>query len=147
MKRANATLILLILTVTALGAHAMQAPDKLATVARLQSRHDLHASWDADGLRLSPMQREIQAVVDSSRLAEAALQAEFRLAQDDGGALAAKARIARLQRQTQQRVLEIQARYARLAGRQDLLRQIEASLAALLEPAERRRVQTIVRPD
>lgn len=147
MNKVIAILTLLLLLPTALTAGATQTSDKLTIVAKLQSRNNLRQDLDLSTLTASPMLRQIKAVVDSARLVEAELRAEFNKAQDDGGALGEKARIASLQRETQQKILQIQLRYARLEGRTDLVEQIEATLAAMLDPAERRRAPVLVRPE
>jgi hypothetical protein len=73
--------------------------------------------------RLTPMQREIKAVLDSVRVRRENLVNEG----SDIGSWTVE--LARLQRETRLQVLEIQERYAEREGRLDLARRLRRTMA------------------
>ena len=144
MKSAIVLTLLVLFLTTTTGLQAADSQDKLAAVAHRLADCDLTVQSELAEAQMSPMLREIEAVVDSCRKAEARIIARFNAAADDGGALGAKAEIATLKRETRLQILRIQARHARLAGRDDLARHIEDTLLRMLDPADLRRASYVV---
>jgi|GEM_PF-3340169 len=126
------------------GKRSVQPSEKLAAVSNLKTRNALVSDRSIPAVELSPMMQEIKTVLDSSRTAESAILREINAAEDDGGALAAKAEVERLQRDTRLKILRVQLRYARQEGRDDLTRRIEASILSMINPADRRYAEPAV---
>jgi len=78
---------------------------------------------DSEYLALTPMQREIKAVLDAAQdrreslVREGSAQGEWSV------------ELARLQRETRMQILEIQERHARREGRSDLVRLLQGTMA------------------
>ena len=95
--------------------------DRLARLEALDNPSAI--STETEVRALTPMQREIKAVLDSTRVRRE------KLVLDGAAAGEWPVELARLQRETRMQVLEIQERYARLEGRQDLVRLLQGTMA------------------
>lgn len=95
--------------------------DRLARLEALENPSAISA--EKEFRALTPMQREIKAVLDSTRVRRE------KMVRDGAAAGEWPVELARLQRETRMQVLEIQERYARLEGRQDLVRLLQGTMA------------------
>jgi len=84
--------------------------------------------------RLSPFAREIAQAIDAQRMALIALQERFERTADPNEARAIQREIEATKQGTELQILRIQARYARLGGREAAARRIEAAIEQLLHP-------------
>lgn len=99
-------------------------PERLALLEAREFTLDSPA-LTAPGTGLTPMQREIKAVLDTMCCRRESLMVEAIAADERPAALA------RLQWETHMQVLEIQERYALQEGRRDLAHRIHASIVVL----------------
>jgi len=84
--------------------------------------------------RLSPQMREIQAALAQEHRAIQEILSELEAADDEDAAMELLARLHDVKRDTEVEILRIQARHARLAGREELAREIDAAIERLLAP-------------
>ena len=150
----NALLIVLIVSAAALataGDPQPQSPTNPPATAERSAAPDLdinQAEIDAgvapdavDGDKAqtgvateSPMITEIRATLDASRLEIADLTAQAPAHRSHEADLALQTQVAQLKQQAELDILAIQVRYARGDGREELARQIEADIAAIISP-------------
>ena len=95
--------------------------DRLARLESLEDTGSIAAEKEVGAL--TPMQREIKAVLDSTRVRREKLVRN--------GAVTGEwpVELARLQREARLQVLEIQERYARKEGRPALVRMLQGTMA------------------
>lgn len=84
--------------------------------------------------RPSPMTIEIRAVLDRERDALASLHAKLRAARDEGAARELEREVERVRLGTEVSLLRVQAKHARLAGREAVAAHLEGAIRALLSP-------------
>ncbi len=84
--------------------------------------------------RLSPMGAELAQALEAERTALRELQARFDRAPNEREALAVQREIERVKTATEIALLRIQAKHARLKGRETVARRIEDAIEAILHP-------------
>jgi hypothetical protein len=84
--------------------------------------------------RLSPMAAELAQVIDAERSALTVLQARFDHATSEHEALAVQREIEQLKTMTEIALLHVQAKHARLKGREAVARRIDAAVEELMRP-------------
>jgi hypothetical protein len=84
--------------------------------------------------KLSAFVLELRQAVDAERAALVLLQARFDRATNEGDALAIQREIETLKQNGEVQLLRIQAKHARLKGREAAARKIEAAIEAMLHP-------------
>lgn len=92
------------------------------------------AAGDAAPEPLSPRMQEIRLALDRQKDQLADLHVRFAAAGDDATALAVQQEIERVKQETQLEVFRIQLRYAQQSGHDAALPEIEAAIAACLDP-------------
>lgn len=111
------------------GPAGLAAPDAAATGAAVPGGPRERARRP-----LSPLAAELAQALEAERRALVALQARFDAALDEQAALAVQREIDRLKASTEVTLLRIQARHARLRGREAAARRIESAIEGLLQP-------------
>lgn len=104
---------------------------KLTQVAGLHEENTQRNPANLEMPAISPMLAEIQTVMDSTRVLEAALRERYGEDESDDLHLA----IAELKKVSRLQILDIQLRFAHEEGRTDLERRIRASIEDLQRPA------------
>ena len=94
--------------------------------------------------RLSPMAAELAQAIEAERDTLSELQARFDRAASEREALAIQHEIERLKTATEIALLRIQAKHARLKGRETVARRIDAAIEEILHPPVIR--NPVVRP-
>ena len=84
--------------------------------------------------RLSPMMQEIQAAIEQGRAQNEELESRAAVAGDEESILAIQRQIEELAQATELEILGIQARHARLAGRDEIADKIEQDIADIQNP-------------
>jgi len=84
--------------------------------------------------RLSPLTQEITQAIDAQRVLLIALQERFERTSDQNEARDVQREIEAVKQGTELQILRIQARYARLGGREAAARRIEAAIEQILHP-------------
>jgi len=83
---------------------------------------------------VSPLMADINIALDEERTRHAELEARFRAATDERQALEVQREIETLARDTELRILRIQADHARQAGREAVAECVEAAIAEMMAP-------------
>ena len=96
---------------------------------------------------VSPLMADIRVALDEERTRHAELEARFRAAVDERQALEIQREIETLARDTELRILRIQADHARLAARETVAESIEAVIAEMMAPRPTPRPQYRPAPD
>ena len=100
----------------------------------LPSGVDLAGRAPVPERQANPMMLEIRTVLEAAREQSNALQQQFQAATNEGEALGIQRELEKLMQDSEIEILEIQARYARARGDEDLAEDIEANIANIREP-------------
>ena len=112
-------------------------PSSASQNAKVQLFGGEKAAPEAVNRPLSPMMIEIQKVVDADRATNEALIDRQKSALSDGEALNLQREIETLAQNTELKILQIQADFARKDGREEIAKEIEDQIQLMRAPARR----------